>query len=358
MIEALSGSLKWGVLIHNLLIVLGFVSVLFALTQANILRQKNKTTLALFLFGLLFVYLMGWYPLGFGTGNDRDNYAHVFLKLKYFGLSVSDYEDEPVFRYITYWISRFADISTYFVLIAAIYVANYCVAISRIVKYNSVWLLLAVALSMGFVSYNTNTTRAGLAISFMILGLSMYPKRLSVLLLFVVASLTHKSVAIPCTMLVLGYFLKGKPNKVYVLWFLSIFVSLVAGSYFNVLFSGMADDSRTSYLTDQQTHYNTGFRVDFILYSLVPIFIGWYYMFRIKFKSDFYRILYNGFVLTNIFWILVIRANFSDRFAYLSWCMIPFVLVYPLLINPRLFSNPNNWIASILLGETLFLMVI
>ncbi|MGL5894200.1 MAG: EpsG family protein, partial [Bacteroidales bacterium] len=32
---------------------------------------------------------------------------------------------------------------------------------------------------------------------------------------------------------------------------------------------------------------------------------------------------------TNGFWILVIRASFSNRFAQISWFIMPLVLIYP-----------------------------
>jgi hypothetical protein len=36
-------------------------------------------------------------------------------------------------------------------------------------------------------------------------------------------------------------------------------------------------------------------------------------------------------MIANTFWILVIRANFSNRFAYLSWFLMAIVIAYPLL---------------------------
>ena len=119
-------------------------------------------------------------------------------------------------------------------------------------------------------------------------------------------------------------------------------------------FAAMSDDSRTSYLNNMQnTSYQVGFRVDFIIYSLTPIIIGYYFIFKKKFRDNFYTLLYNSYILTNIFWILVIRANYTYRFAYLSWFMMPFIMVYPLL-KQKLSLKENVWLGSILLGETAF----
>jgi len=56
-------------------------------------------------------------------------------------------------------------------------------------------------------------------------------------------------------------------------------------------------------------------------------------------RSDpFYARLVNTYLLSNAIWLLVIHAEFSNRFAYLSWFMMPWVLLYPFVpgkINDR-----------------------
>src|SRR5690606_25184293 len=76
---------------------------------------------------------------------------------------------------------------------------------------------------------------------------------------------------------------------------------------------------------------STGFRWDFLLYSSTAVFAGWYYIVKRNYKDKIYFWLFNTYVFSNAFWILVIRANFSNRFAYLSWFMIGLVIIYPLL---------------------------
>ena len=79
----------------------------------------------------------------------------------------------------------------------------------------------------------------------------------------------------------------------------------------------------------------TGFRWDFLLYSSMPIIMGWYIIFKRRIKVDFNYILLLGvYIYSNAFWVMVIRASFSNRFAYLSWFIYPLVLAYPLLKFP------------------------
>ena len=60
-------------------------------------------------------------------------------------------------------------------------------------------------------------------------------------------------------------------------------------------------------------------------------FAGWYFIFKKKIEDKFYTHLFGTYMIANAFWILVIRANFSNRFAYLSWFMMGAVIAYPML---------------------------
>ena len=68
-----------------------------------------------------------------------------------------------------------------------------------------------------------------------------------------------------------------------------------------------------------------------MFYSAIPIILGYYITIKRKIENKKYSILLSTYLLANAFWIMVIRAQFSDRFAYLSWFLYPVVLSYPLL---------------------------
>jgi hypothetical protein len=121
-------------------------------------------------------------------------------------------------------------------------------------------------------------------------------------------------------------------------WTGSIAVSLVAGGAISewLMGSGLISDDRfANYLTartvDDFSH--AGFRWDFLLYSSVPVAVGSWFIFRRGYADKFYLWLFNIYLMTNAFWILVIRANFSNRFAQLSWFIMPLVLIYPFFMK-------------------------
>ena len=94
----------------------------------------------------------------------------------------------------------------------------------------------------------------------------------------------------------------------------------------------------TSYLTYSRSNMlsegiivTTSFRWDFIAYSGLGVAIGAYFILRRRFEDEYYRWIFNTYLLCNSFWILIIRAPYSNRFAQISWFILPIVLIYPFM---------------------------
>jgi hypothetical protein len=93
------------------------------------------------------------------------------------------------------------------------------------------------------------------------------------------------------------------------------------------------DDRLSEYINaeiDEGTFSSVGFRWDFLLYSSMPLILGYYLLFKKKVYDKTYLFILGTYILANSFWIMVIRAEYSNRFAYLSWFMYPLVISYPL----------------------------
>jgi hypothetical protein len=63
----------------------------------------------------------------------------------------------------------------------------------------------------------------------------------------------------------------------------------------------------------------TGFRWDFLLYSALPIFIGWIATYKKSINDKTYSFILHTYIFSNAFWVLINTAAYSNRFAYLSW---------------------------------------
>lgn len=197
--------------------------------------------------------------------------------------------------------------------------------------------MLFVMGALSFYTYGTNGIRNGLACSITLVILSYVRGSkfdlIKAVLLSFVAINVHKTTMLPICMMMASIWFVRSFKWAYTFWILSIFISLAAGGAVSSFFASLGFDSRLSYLgtIDADKFSRTGFRWDFLIYSMMPIILGYYIIYRRNIRNRMYEIILNTYTLSNAFWVMVIRANYSNRFAYLSWFMYPIVLAYPLL---------------------------
>lgn len=312
------------------------------------------------LMGLFAALCLGLYPVvvDIYTGTDRNHYALSLILMQNnpemeFGASIND----ALFTLYAQFIGKYANYTGFFIVTAIIYVGNYMLAAYKLTPKYSYILVLSIIISFGFYGYGVNTIRAGFAVSFIALALAYSDSLWKMAVFSMIGIGCHYSMIIPSiALLVARYF--DKTKLFFYLWFASVVISAIAGNYFENLFSSFTTDARTTYLQSEylKEYYKSGFRIDFILYSCVPILLGYYYIYKLKFKSVFYKRIYNAYILANIVFVLLIRAAFIDRFAYLSWFMIPFILLYPLLTK-RIAKTQNQKIALIILCQEVFIIL-
>lgn len=217
---------------------------------------------------------------------------------------------------------------------------------------------LMFAVSFSFWSYGTNGIRNGIAASFFLLALCYLDRKPLMVLFFVLATQIHQTLILPVLAFALTHFVKDA--KIFLKgWLIAIPLSILFGGVWINLFAslGFADDRLSGYLlsgNDNASSFSsTGFRYDFLLYSSAAVFCGWYFIFKKEFKDQTYQKIYSTYLICNAFWILVIRANFSNRFAYLSWFLMSLVIVYPYL-KKNFFENHHIVIGQIIGAYFLF----
>lgn len=286
-------------------------------------------------FIIFAVWCMANVPIHPGTWTDRGAYADSFIEVVNNGYHFQGFNGETLFTFYTWIVSFFSsDYHFWFYSTALIYVSNYFVAAQRLTGIYGFVLFLSMICCFQYMGYGYNTIRAGFAGSLVILGIS-FCNRLPVMIsLFFFALFCHKSMAIPIGAFAISYFFPTKTKWYLCLWFLCIFVSYFAGSAFESFFSQFVDERRRDsyfFVNAAKSAYRMGFRWDFLCYSALPVALGHYYINALNFRSLFYRWIYNAYLIANSIWILVIRVEFTDRFAYLSWFIFPILLLYPLL---------------------------
>ena len=230
----------------------------------------------------------------------------------------------------------------FFVLVALMYFGGMLIC-TAILMRNNLWIVMLMFFTaFQTYTYSVNGIRNGLACSFVLVGIAIfaYDKTKVILgtIFMLLALCIHRSTMLPSVM-ALGslYFIKDTKLALR-LWYASIALSIVAGPAFEAFFASLGFDDRFSayqmgqYSEGRASGFSRmGFRWDFLLYSSFPVIMIWYVTQYRKFTSREFSLLANTYLLCNAFWILVIRASYSNRFAYLSWFIYPAVMAYPLM---------------------------
>lgn len=331
---------------------------LFSYRREKLLRGQNNFLIPL-LGAILLILVMGLRPITFAFG-DTVNYAASYHALRN-GVATYDSDaGEAIFNGLMAICAEAMDVAYFFLIVEIGYIGFIFWACKRLTKNHIFIAFLFCIGAFSFFTYGTNGIRNGLATSLVILAIS-YCNGTKKELIFAgicafIAFGIHKSIMLPIIAAVVA--IQYPNTKFYIyFWLGSIIISLVAGGWVENIFFGLGfDDRMDNYLTNDE--YNDqfssiGFRFDFLLYSMMPIVLGYYLVIKRKIYNSTYLLLLNSYILSNAFWVMVIRASFSNRFAYLSWFLYPLVLAYPLLKLP-IWKDQGKKTGLILFGHTFF----
>lgn len=322
-----------------LLLTLFYVAKIYNKDE-DLIDENTNNPLILIYVGL-FVYFVGLRPISGYYFGDTSNYA---LTYNYFvnGVKILDPESpEWVFEWLQYHCSKIMDVHGFFLLIEILYVVPVLWACRKLVPYHYTLLFVVCMGAFSFFSYGTNGIRNGMACSLIIAAIAcvnqnLLYKIIGALLAFLAFNI-HRSAALPIVCILGSFFVKDT-RYIMGFWVASIFISLVAGGAVESFFTGLGFDDRmqdySSQNIDASMFSSTGFRWDFLLYSSMPILLGYYVVFVRQIWDRNYLLLLNTYILCNSFWVMMIRASYSNRFAYLSWFMYALVLAYPCLKLP------------------------
>jgi len=317
------------VFFHTLLLIVLLTSwSLYAYGYSINRRYKNDFATPLLL--IVVILYMGLRPISGRYFVDMGVYYSNFMRYASGGeLRV---ENDYLWYYFLDWSSGVMTAKTFFFVCASIYVVPVYQATKNWLTKDSFFLFLMIIASFSFWAYGTNGIRNGIATSLFILGLSFYRNRILQLVLIVASYFVHGSMIIPITAYVLTL-LNNNPRYYLAAWILSIPVSVGLGKRLELLFMSLGiGGDRVNYLVLQgleERFSSVGFRWDFLIYSFVPVFAGYYFILKRKFEEKLYVQIFNIYVAANAFWIMVIRAAYSNRFAYLSWFLMSIVVFYP-----------------------------
>ena len=303
----------------------------FTMTYSCLECRNQSKTLLVFIFVVLLAVAIGFRPDWFGFMDSR-NYIMAIELLKGDPFVFNTDAQNMLFDNLLYWVaSKGWSWTTFFVIIAFVYFGGILVACRKMFPRDTMYAVLIYLAAFSTFSYATNGIKAGAAASLFLVALAYRDKKWVSYLFVALSYGFHHSMIVPIVAYVVVSLIKN-PKYYLWIWVFSLVMAVLHISLFQELFAGLTDEHSTSYLvfdSDDEESYVTGFRLDFIIYSAIPVLLGYYLIFKRKLKSETYNFLYNLYVLANSVWLLCMYASFTNRIAYLSWLLLPIVLIYP-----------------------------
>lgn len=347
-----------------------FVSLLVFLDSSTRPIDEDENLKVKNVFGRVFLIViilyMGLRPISGKYFIDMRTYADRFEQ--YASGEKVDTSAEAKDMYFNFFMkfsSLVMSIETFFLLCVLLYVLPVYFASRNMFGEYWFYAFLMIVATSSFWAYGTNGIRNGIATSLFLLAVSQ-KKKTVVYLLFILIALVHKSTLVPIAAYLISSRYKNTTTYV-VIWLTALPLSFALGSFWENFFLnlGLVDDVRVKEYFDQGIMDGSveiaapvvAFRWDFLLYSSIGVFAGWYFIIKRKFEDPLYIHLVNVYLLANTFWVLVIRVNFSNRFAYLSWFLLGVIIIYPMLKN-RFFDRHHLVVGRIEMAYCIFMFVI
>lgn len=305
-------------------------------SEIKVLDSYHVTLMWAMLFAL-FIGTRPPYDVLSDTGG-MVNYYKLNLYLDWtFSWDTSNYIFDNLLLFLS---SEGIHYSIWLIIMALFYFVGNSIACKKLFPENS--FLAFVTFLGAFVSYSSavNGFKAGIAAAMFTCAIA-YRKNKIMSVLFLFLSLGFHHGWIVC---VIAYFIClfiRKDRLFFYFWLFALIISASHITYFQVLFASLGiDDKASDYLIGDNIGGRGGFRLDFILYSVVPI-LQWFILKKRNIElSDRYRFVISLYMLLNGVWMLCMYANFTNRIAAYSWGFYYIVILLPC------FESKNNMMCT------------
>lgn len=255
-----------------------------------------------------------------------------------------------LFNEFTTLTAQFFSEGFYFLAIAVLYIMPMALAASRVHGGWALALILSLFGAFSFFTYGVNGVRNGIATSFLLLAIAYSDRKVIMAMLMLMAVGFHKSALLPAAAFI-ATLLVSRVGFAFLIWVMCLLANLVVGERLAPLMASIVDFGEDGRFVNYATSMGDdkgGFRLDFILYSIVPVLISYFVAEKSVRAERFFRRLVSAYLITNACWLLVMYASQSNRFAYLSWFLLPWIIVYPHIPVSRLsqtgpMQRPRVW---------------
>ena len=341
-----------------------FVGVQYYNSKGMLQTQRQESALVGWVAALIIAIWLGMRPNSGTYFGDTANYAIIFRAFQPADF-VIDFKKEWLWDSLYYITKNLGyDIHFLFTVVSLLYMVTGYAAIPILIPHKPIITLILFCGSLMFFSFATNGLRNGLACHVTLLVFVLYFKEqriLAAVIAFLAYSI-HHSVGIPLAGFICSLFIYKRPHWSIIIWGLSFVASLLLGNSLTGFIEQFSVDERLQGYTNLEQggegvqFSSYGFRWDFLAYSAMPIVLGYYTILKKRITDNWYSVLFSTYCLANAFWVIFIRAAFSNRFAYLSWFMFPIVVAYPLFFF-KLWNDQDKKVGQIILAYVGFTAV-
>lgn len=255
----------------------------------------------------------------------------------------------------------------FFIFIFAAFIRVFLIAIKEEFHSTDAYaLIFCYALYPTFFSYLCSGIRQGIGMSFMLCGIVKWSKnkKLAALILLSTSMLWHYGMLGP--FLILAPFLLFRDiSKLYVpavIIFVLAFLFYTFGNSLTNIIGPHIDNYYAIYFNEQtggswlNTSYQSGIRLSFLVFSLLPVFV--YFLLKNHIKKECVskcKFFISIYMLLNTIYLTMSSMVYSDRVASFSWFIMPLV-VYELCISTNFNNIRKHFLAMWLLLDFILLI--
>ena len=338
------------------LFVVGVMSYYSTLTRPSFIEGRNHSMKGgAFLLLVFLVFFIGFRPNSYLFA-DHMNYYYYYREALGQPFMFDWHLENIIFD--NFWLflaSNHVPIIVFYVFWD--FVIFYCMYLccKKLFPFDTLLAFLVCLSAFSTFASSVNGFKGGAAASVFLVAIAYKDHRaLSVILALVSYGLHHSM-----QLLVVAYlvtFLIKNVKWYFYLWTVCLVLSALHFTAAQTFFGSITDEKGASYLIANDDGFMTGFRLDFILYSSVPVLMGYYMLFRQKINNETYNFMLKLYLLTNSIWMLCMYSSFTNRIAYLSWFMYPIVLLYPIL-QTEYRSKAKKILSFVVYGHLTFTLI-
>ena len=333
----ISGTLYQPIYLIIVTILSVYVVMRYRIVEAfpHDIEELNMKWLALLLTASLVLFI-GYRPIADCFG-DTMNYVTYYMTFNYgkpfmYIWNIERGFESPLYDIMTsFFGSVKLRIENVFLIMSFLYYGGIFVACKKMFPNDTMLSLLVYLGAFSTFSFGVNGIRAGIAASLFLIAIAYRDMKWLSFLFLILSMGFHHSMQVPIVLFLFASFFKNT-DFFWAIWIAALIIAALHITDFQELFAGLTDKQGADYLIiNKKGNVVSGFRADFILYSAIPIFLGYYIIKRLQIQSEIYEFIWNIYVGTNAVFLLCTYASFNNRIAYLSWLIYPFVLLYPFL---------------------------